>query len=195
MSIVLAPGLVSAVREERAILLLGAGASVGALHSKHLAIPDVEKLKDFLCDKFLGGELKKRSLPSVASYAINGAGILEVQSAIASLLSQFDPADFHKLIPTFRWRAIATTNIDSIVERAYSGVSGYHQTPVVFLKDNQQFDVELRKAVDGVPFVKLHGCIGTISDEQIPLVLCNEQLSQFDSHRKRLFRYLADRSL
>jgi hypothetical protein len=99
MSIVLAPGLVSAVREERAILFLGAGASVGALHSKHLAIPDAEKLKDFLCDKFLGGELKKRSLPSVASYAINGAGILEIQSAIASLLSQFDPADFHKLIP------------------------------------------------------------------------------------------------
>src|ERR1039458_4235879 len=42
----------------------------------------------------------------------------------------FEPADFHLFIPQFRWRAIATTNFDLIVERAYASASTRLQNPV-----------------------------------------------------------------
>jgi len=192
MALDLPQALVDAVKEERAVLFLGAGASRGALHPGGLQIPDGNGLRDYLCDRFFGGSLKTRSLPTVTDLATNERGLLDVQAAVAELLRAFDPSDFHKLIPTFRWRALVTTNVDLIVERAYSAATKVHQQPVVFLKNNQQFDLEMKKSVDGVPFLKLHGCIDHISDTEIPLVLSNEQLLQWQLHRKRLFNFFAN---
>src|SRR6266481_5256626 len=121
MAVELPQALIDAVKEERAVLFLGAGASKGAAHPNNLAIPDGDGLRDFLCDRFFAGSLKKRSLPQVTDLAINERGFREVQSTIGSLLRPFEPADFHRLIPTFRWRAIVTTNVDLIVQRAYMG--------------------------------------------------------------------------
>jgi len=60
------------------------------------------------------------------------------------------------------------------------------------LRDNQQFDLEMKKRVDGVPFLKLHGSIDYPADNEIPLVLSNEQLVQWQLHRKRLFNFFAN---
>ena len=50
----------------------------------------------------------------------------------------FKPAPFHELLPTFRWRAIATTNYDLIVERAYERVGDRLQALVPFIKNGQR---------------------------------------------------------
>lgn len=57
MALALPQGLVDAVKEERAVLFLGAGASRDAVHPRNLQIPASEGLRDFLCDRFFGGSL------------------------------------------------------------------------------------------------------------------------------------------
>ena len=192
MALELPNALVDAVREERAVLFLGAGASRDALHPKNLPMPDAVGLRDFLSDSFFGGDLKTRNLAAVTDYAINERGLLTVQEVVAGLFREFEPADFHKLIPSFRWRALVTTNLDLIVEKAYRGTPSPHQELIIFLKNNQHFDIEMKKRVDPIPFLKLHGCSDHSNDTEIPLVLSNEQLLQWKQNRDRLFHYFSD---
>lgn len=129
------PYLIEAVREQRCVLFLGAGASHGAIHPKSLRIPNANNLRDLLCDRFLAGQLKNRSLATVAELVANEASLTELQQFVANLLIDFGPADFHKLIPTFRWHAIATTNIDLIVERAYVAAGSPLQQLIPFFEE------------------------------------------------------------
>src|SRR4051794_4930155 len=115
----LPPALVDAVKDQRAVLFLGAGASRDAVHPSGVHIPQGDRLRDLICDKFLGGTLKQRPLSAVSAMAANEAGLAAFQSYINDLFRPFEPASFHMLIPQFRWRAIATTNFDLIIERAY----------------------------------------------------------------------------
>jgi hypothetical protein len=108
----LPPQLIASVQEQRAILFLGAGASIDAFHPKNETAPSGDKLRDKLCDKFLGGALKDRPLTAVAAMAASEAGLTHVQKFIRDLFIDFGPADFHLLIPTFRWpRLLQRTSI------------------------------------------------------------------------------------
>jgi hypothetical protein len=73
------PYLESQIRAGRTVLILGAGASLGAVNAKGNSAPKTDQLKDLIADKFLGGKLKNRSLSQVAEYAISESNILEVQ--------------------------------------------------------------------------------------------------------------------
>jgi hypothetical protein len=119
----IAPTLIDAIKEQRAVLFLGAGASQYAKHPKGDQIPQGDRLRDLICDKFLGGSLKLRPLNAVAAMAANEAGLAAFQKYIHDLFMPFEPVDFHLLIPRFRWRAIATTNFDLIVEKTYASAS------------------------------------------------------------------------
>ena len=111
--------LVDAIKEQRAVTLLGAGASRGALHPGGLEIPAGGMLRDMICDQYLGGTLKDRPLTFISAMVANEVGLAAFQLFIRDTFLPFEPAPFHQLIPMFRWRAIATTNFDLIVERAY----------------------------------------------------------------------------
>ncbi|MDA2935140.1 hypothetical protein MYX82_12490 [Acidobacteria bacterium AH-259-D05] len=130
----LPPALLDAVREERVVLFLGAGASRGALHPEGIEIPDSKSLRDKISEKFLGGQLKDRSLSEVAELAANETDLVTVQKYIRDLFLGFQPADFHKLIPTFRWHAIVTTNYDLVLDRAYASAEKPVQQLVPFLE-------------------------------------------------------------
>ena len=51
---------------------------------------------------------------TVADYARHEASLGKVQALIRSIFLELKPADFHLKIPTFRWRAIVTTNYDLV---------------------------------------------------------------------------------
>jgi hypothetical protein len=178
---------VEAIKEQRVVLFLGAGASSGAEHPKGLLIPDGNGLRDMLCDRFLGGQLKHRPLATIAELAANESSLLEVQGFVADLLREFHLAGYHKLIPTFRWHAIVTTNIDLIIERAYRAPGKPKQHLVPFVKNGQAVETELKKYLDGLQYLKLHGCIDHALDSEIPFILANEQLARWSTHRSRLF--------
>lgn len=183
--------LVELVRTQRAILFLGAGASIGALHAKNAPIPKATELRDAICDKFLGGELKTKSLAAVAEIAANESSLPELQGFVAGIFLPFQPAPHHLLIPTFRWRAIATTNLDLILERAYQKASK-HQALVPFIKDTEAFDTKLRATVDGLEYIKLHGSIDHPNEVDAPFILGQEQYARYDTNRKRLYGRLRD---
>lgn len=185
--------LVDQIRDGRVVLFLGAGAARGAVHPGGLVPPDGPTLAQRIAEKFLGPEFSHRPLDQVASLAISESSLPEVQAFVESIFRLFDPADFHKMVPTFAWKAIATTNYDLIIERAYNQVPKRVQQLVPFFKDGQRVDDRLR-SLDAVPYLKLHGCITNIEDPNCPLILTPEQYIEHRQGRQRLFTRLEELS-
>jgi len=126
----------------------------------------------------------------VAELAISERDLPTVQEFIASIFREFNPAEFHKLLPRFVWSGIATTNYDLIIERAYDAVGGEAlQNPVVFKKDGERVEEKLRSS-KSVMYLKLHGCITDINDSRTRLILTPDQYITHKQGRTRLFEKL-----
>lgn len=192
LDIALPPALISALKNQQVVLFLGAGASRGAVHPKEKKVPNGNDLRDLISDKFLGGQLKDRPLTQVAELAINETDLTEVQKFFRDIFIEFSPADFHKLIPTFQWHAIVTTNFDLLLESAYKANESRLQNLVKFVKNGQKFENELKKTTNGVSFLKIHGCIDFYMDAEIPLILSSEQYARYSKNRSRLFDRIGD---
>ena len=184
--------LLQTVRDQRAILFLGAGANFGAKHPSAAKIPLGDALRNMICDQFFAGELKDKPLVAVSAMALNEAGFLPFQRFIRETFKDFEPADYHRLIPQFQWRAIASTNFDLILERAYEAEPQRTQNLVKTVKDGDGFDGRMQASASPVGFYKLHGCVDSYTDEQIPLVLGNEQYASYSDFRKRFYDRLKD---
>ncbi len=185
------PFLKEQVQDGNVVLFLGSGASIGAMHEAGNKPPIGNDLANLIASKFLGPEYLDRPLSYVADLAISETDLVTVQDYIAAVFMDFYPADFHKLIPNFVWRAIATTNYDLIIERAYSSNVTALQTPIPFKKNGERVEEKL-KAADSLCYYKLHGCITITNDPSLPLILTPDQ---YITHRKnwsRLFERLHD---
>ncbi|WP_315812995.1 SIR2 family protein [Bradyrhizobium sp. SZCCHNR2028] len=176
--------LVDAVAEGRAILFLGAGASRGAVHARGLDVPDGNKLRDMICDRFLNNEMKSASLLECSDFAIDSHDLGTFQQFIRDTFIDYHPAPFHKLLPSFNWAAIFTTNFDLITERSYENQT---HSLVTYIKNGQKIDLELRKKSDSILFTKLHGSIDHYMDFEIPLILSSDQYVSFAKNRNMLF--------
>lgn len=177
--------LLDQIRGRRVILFLGAGASVGAHHPNNVQSPIGSRLADILAEEFLGSEYKGRPLAQVAALAENDRDLITVQNYIAGICREFHPAPFHKLIPTFTWHLIATTNYDLLMEEAYT-VEDRLQDLVPF-KSNGEHVEERMRFERSVMFLKLHGCITRTEDPSLPLILTPEQYITHRKNRSRLF--------
>lgn len=185
--------LIDAVREQRSVLFLGAGASHGAKHPNKKQIPLGDSLRDEIRNKFIGKISPNAPLSLVASIATNEAGLSELQEYIYELFKPFEPASHHLLIPTFRWRAIATTNFDLILEKAYrSPRVSPKQTLVKTIKNGDRLDNRINQTNNPLAFYKLHGCIESYADQDNPLVLGEEQYVRHKKNRDRLFNRFRD---
>lgn len=182
--------LIDAVRDQRAVLFLGAGANIGASHPKDRKVPVGTDLRDIICDKYFGGSMKTKSLMSVSAFAANEVGLVAFQKFIREVFEPFGPAEYHHLIPSFRWKAIASTNYDLIIERAYENSALQELIPS--FKDNDGFGARAHEAVHPLGYYKLHGCIDHYTDESIPLVLSNEQYTSYAVNRLRFYSRLRD---
>lgn len=184
--------LINQVLGNQAVLFLGAGASAGAKSSNGDTPPLGNTLRDSICDKFLGGSLKDRSLAEISDYVINEYDLITLQEYVRETFLPFGPSDFHEKIPLFPWHAIVTTNYDLVVERAYERSRNKIREIEPYIKNGEKIDVRLRKSHDRIAYIKLHGCINSYSDTSIPLILSNEQLSRFRDNRDRLFQRFRD---
>jgi len=171
------PTLLSeAVKTKRAVLFLGAGASKEAKNAAGQSPPDANQLRDILAEKFFRREMKNRDVMAVAEMAIaSGVGAPRVYEAVRQVFDPFQPSAAHKLVATFAWRMIATTNYDLLIERAYADSGNRVQNLVRFLKDDEPIEEKLQSTLNPVQYLKLHGCLEHIHDPDIPLVLSREQ--------------------
>jgi hypothetical protein len=187
----LAENLIRQVRQGRAVLFLGAGGTKGARTPDGTEPPLGNELRDRIARRFLTGKYSSESLAWVTELAISATDLFEVQDFIADQFRDLNPAEFHLLIPTFRWRGIATTNYDRVLETAYSSSDEPVQKVVPFLSNEDRVDEKLRDP-SSVALLKLHGCITRTHDSQLPLILTMDQYATYRDGRTRLFQMLEE---
>ncbi len=187
----LSPYLLEKISTGEAVLFLGAGASYGALSASGKKPLNGNQLRDAICDKFFGGDLKDKPLAQVSEYAKYEASLFEVQNFIRSLFIDLQPSDFHKKIPDFRWHAIITTNYDLIIERSYEQSPKRLQQIKPILRDGDDFTDKL-KVIDGVPYLKLHGCLSIVNEKELPLILASEEYARHRHNRNLLFSHFEE---
>jgi tetratricopeptide (TPR) repeat protein len=183
---VLPDSLITSVRDQRAILFLGAGASREGKNEASVSTYSAKELRDKLSEHFLG-KVYEYSLMDLSERLIVDKGQPLVFNYIRKLLDTFEPGVAHRLITSFRWRALATTNYDRLIEKSYEQSTKRLQNPVVFLKNNEPIDERLKDTPNPVELLKLHG---SIDDDSIPLILSPEHYEQHLNNRDRLFNRL-----
>ena len=190
--------LLSAIRDKTAILFLGAGASKEATNDKGDRPPDAVGLRDILARKFFNKEMPNRDVMAVAEMAAQAAnGRPKVFEAVRDVYASFKTSEAHKLVGTFNWRAIVTTNYDLLLEAGYHQTNRRAQALVKFVKDDESIEDRMQAAKNPVAYIKLHGCLENIYDSDIPLVLGRDSYRNFSKNRQRLYsriRYLASES-
>src|ERR1700720_4020816 len=145
--------LQEAVKNDRAILFLGAGASKECKNSLGGTPPNADQLRDILSQKYMGKLMPKRTLMSVAEMAIaNGAGYSLVFDTVATAFDGFETSEAHKLVSEFNWRAIATTNYDIFLETAYSDPKRRRQVLIPFVKDDEPVDERMRAVTNPLEY-------------------------------------------
>lgn len=179
--------LIEDVRAGRVILFLGAGASVGATDGAGKKPPLGNDLRDLLVEAFLDPSFKNRSLADVAELAISERSLPEVQDFIASKFRDLEPSEFHRALTTLKWRAIATTNYDQVIERAYQACEDRVQDYVPILSDEDRVDEKLR-GDKTVALLKLHGCVTVTHREDLPLILTLDQYATHRDNREYVFQ-------
>lgn len=177
--------LLDAIESGNAILFLGAGASFGAMHPSGNKIPSAQELSDMLANKYLDSSYLGSHLTYTSELAVSQSDLFKVQKFISDLIEPFKPADFHKIIPTFRWRSIYTTNYDLIIERAYDQVSDRIQDLIPVYKNTRVHNIY--KTDNSLPYYKIHGCLTNINDRDLPLILTPDQYISHKLNRDRLF--------
>lgn len=187
----LTPWLIEKIKSGEVILFLGAGATYGAKGSRGEKTLNGLQLRDAISDKFLGGKHKDKALTRVSEFAKYESTLFDVQSFIKTIFNPLKPASFHELITQFRWFAIVTTNYDLIIERAYENVSNALQHLEPIIRDGDNFSKIIRDNT-ALPYLKLHGCLTAINDENLPLILASEEYAKFQRNRERLFKHFAD---
>jgi len=170
---------------------MGAGATKGARTPDGREPPLGNELRDQIAERFLKSDYSSESLAWVTELAISAANLFEVQDFIAVQLRDLKPADYHLLIPTFRWRGIATTNYDRVIEIAYNMSDEAVQAVVTFLSNADRVDEKLRDPCS-VALLKLHGCITHTHDQRLPLILTIDQYTTHRDGRTRLFQMLEE---
>jgi cold shock CspA family protein len=181
--------LISQVREGKAVLFLGAGASLGAKTADGQKAPSTQQLGARLADKFLGGRYKDHPLHQIAEYAVNEGDLGTVQTFIKDLLEPLEPTQAHLKACEFTWYGIATTNYDRLIERAYTQNKESVQKPKPLIENTDKVEDNQHEA-ENVLLLKLHGCVTRVANAACPLILTTDQYLQHRRGRDRLFEIL-----
>ena len=179
--------LVSSVRAGRVVLFLGSGVSIGSKTPNGKQIISEEALRDALSEKFLNGQYSQESLKWVVELATSESDLGTVQDFIACKFQEIQLADFHLILPTFRWKGIVTQNFDRLVETAYEKSKNRVQELVPIISNDDRIDEKLQLA-NSLALLKLHGCITRTQDPKLPLILSTDQYPTHREGRDRLFR-------
>ena len=104
-------------------LLLGAGASVGAMGGNGVPLPSGPELRDRIVSEFgvpvgVGGERVEVTLPRAYSYVAQRTPG-DIASFMGSWFTGCKPA-WQDIVADFQWRRIWTLNIDDVIETVYN---------------------------------------------------------------------------
>jgi NAD-dependent SIR2 family protein deacetylase len=162
--------LLNEIEAGNVVLMLGAGASVGATNDQGDHPPLAGAFAGMIAKRFLNPSYSKSALNVVSALAISQSDLFTFQRFIADSLSGFKPMPAHHKIKTFRWSGLATTNFDTLLEDAYHDTSKPSAQTVVTFIDNSDRPDDLLRAENSALFLKLHGCVTRVANEKVPLI-------------------------
>jgi len=183
------PYLAGQIKDGKVILFLGAGASYDAVDAHGVRPPLGPKLGEMLADKFLGGKYRDYPLDQIGEYAISQSNLNSVQYYIRDIFEKFQPTDAHRLVSTFRWKSIVTTNYDLVIERAYEGNNKSVQDIKTIVENGDSIEDRLSDP-RAVAYLKIHGCISRLTNPNCPLILSKDQYVTARQGRSRVFDHL-----
>ena len=181
------------IREGKAVLFLGAGASLAAKNAVRQSPPSAYQLGEAISEQFLGGQFKELGLNQIAELAISETDLFTVQQFVKDKVDGFEPTGAHILATSFRWACIATTNYDRLVELAYERAERSAQTLVPFIENGDRVEDRMQ-ASNPVMLLKLHGCVTRIGNTNCPLILTTEQYIDHKKGRDRTFDHLRSKA-
>ena len=139
-------------------LLLGAGASLGAVGGNGRTLPLSSGLRDTLVDEFeIDTEGETLSLSQIYGY-LQFHNRRRANSLLKKWFSSCRPSWQH-LLAEFSWKRIWTLNIDDVVETSFRGIG----RPLKSLTWNERFSA--RDFLSEQQIIHLHGMAERISDE------------------------------
>jgi len=192
-TLVIPPQILTAIRDRRAIVFLGAGSSKECKASNGERPPNADQLGQLLAQKFLGTPMPGTDAMTIAEMAISsGVGAPLVFDEIRRIFSAFPTSMAHELLSKFSWRMMATTNYDTYVEQAYEKNKGRHQTLLPFVKNDEPIDDRAHRSTNPLVYLKLHGSLDFPHDAKFPLILSKESYEYHREDRDRLFDRLRD---
>lgn len=177
--------LIAEVKGGRAVLFLGAGASLGATDQAGSPIPGTLELGRAIASAFLEPRAVDLDFLQICDYAQTAKSGLQLQQFIHDTLAAFQPARFHQKIPTFYWAGLATTNFDLVVERAYEVESHPLQRLRPLIKDTPNFFDAMQEG--DLLYLKLHGCITAYEQLAPGMVYSTERIIRHKEGRAAQF--------
>lgn len=179
--------LISALKTGKVVLFLGAGANYNCNMANGEIMPTGEKLSEMLSEKF---DVPERTTLSETAELVEAKYTRsQLNSYICELLVNANPSEGFKLIKTFKWDSIYTTNYDMLIEDIYNSKDvEARQDLKVFYTSNQHMDL----GTNTVPLYKLHGCILRADTTEGRLLITPDDYADYYVNRSRLFNRLAD---
>ncbi|WP_437997816.1 SIR2 family protein [Sorangium sp. So ce185] len=172
--------LVEALKAERTVLFLGAGASVpsgaptGVQLARHLqqTLAKGESISDDLME--LSGILERRY------------GREPLVHEVREKLKNLQPTGGLLAIPEYNWARIYTTNFDRLIESAYKRCN----KRLVVIRSN--YDYGKSDSISDVELLKIHGCVSQdiVDGSKSRLVLSEQDYDEYSDYREALFKRL-----
>lgn len=186
------------IQAGQAVLFLGSGFNRGVASSDGRSLPSEQELQESLASRFLEKGFVGTSLSQVIELSIHKNGLFAVQSHVADLLSDYQPAKYHYILPVLTWSAIFTCNVDMIIEKTYSKTKNPLQNLVIFTRGNERIDSAINSKSD-LPCFNINGSINHINDPSTPLIISHDQYAPDGGSRSlmldRLETYAYDHSV
>lgn len=169
------------LKNGKAVLFIGAGASIPS------GGPSGQELLSELKEKF-GGNKDENDFFNYCQDLIDtpGNNLSDIEDFIRRRLEKLQPSKWHKLLAKQNWKAIFTTNYDTVLEQAYQSTEAIRRYTVV-AKPSASKPTE----PDRIGIFKLMGTL-VEGDEDSEMILTRSQYSDNLVNRQQIFDLLFD---
>lgn len=181
-------GLQYALESGECVLFVGAGIGEHLRDANDQCFPSSGSvLAAEIADQFSLGDFKQ-DLSKVAELLELKNKRTELELFLQKRLSNPEPGEYLRWIPTMRWRAIFTTNYDRGLERAYELTPQPPQKPKTISATSDMVEIDPRF---GVPIYYLHGVV--FGNDKPHIIITRQDYAQFAERRRMLFDVLRER--
>src|SRR5260221_4235798 len=178
-------GLRNALESGQCVLFVGSGVGACARDRDGKPAPTGKQLAQDLAMQFGLETVGTPDLPTIAQVIEIRRGRKELEAYLTKRLTGLEPDEHLRWLFSLRWKAIFTTNYDSLIQRTYELNSTPQQAPVTISCTAEYVSYDPRFAV---PIYHLHGTL--FGTENTRVLITEDDYVTFRERRRMLFETL-----